>query len=426
LAEACDFLLIHFNGVPIAEIGRRIDTLKQFGKPVVCNEDNKLDDEGARAAEVTLGHGASWGFMAEQVNQHFPFTFRGADDDPVVYEKLKQLTTPWVFPGKAWAEKMPSELGLDRAKLDRLAGYLGGQGCAIRHGFIGYSWGDVTRRTDVASACKPWYTHFLLLAIEEGKLSGIDDTVAAYEPRLSQLNSALGFKDRRILWRHLACQTSCYGVREVPGAAFDYSDFNMALFFDTLFHKVYTTTRDNADDSLLRPKLTNLIGCQDEPSFMAFGTDDRPGRLAISVRDFARFGLLYLHEGHWSGRQLLRADLARLAVSSPLAGSFARTKGKHAEMIPEQRSLGGGNNQSDHLGSYSFAWWTNGTDRTGQRHWPSAPNDVYGAFGHGGKRAMVVVPSLDLVVSWNDAGIEGREMEDHALNLVAAAACQSR
>jgi hypothetical protein len=91
-------------------------------------------------------------------------------------------------------------------------------------------------------------------------------------------------------------------------------------------------------------------------------------------------------------------------------------------MLPGQRTIGGGNNQSDHLGSYSFMWWTNGVDRDDKRHWPDAPPDTYAALGHGGKRAMVVMPGLDLVVSWNDTGIDGRDMENRALGLLAGAA----
>lgn len=60
-------------------------------------------------------------------------------------------------------------------------------------------------------------------------------------------------------------------------------------------------------------------------------------------------------------------------------------------------------NQTDHWGSYSWLWWVNGLDRQGQRMWPDAPSDTFGAFGHGGPRAMFVIPSLDIVVSYNDA-----------------------
>ena len=45
LAEAADFLLIHFNGTQLDDIPVRIAALKKFGKPIVCNEDDK---EGRR------------------------------------------------------------------------------------------------------------------------------------------------------------------------------------------------------------------------------------------------------------------------------------------------------------------------------------------------------------------------------------------
>ena len=70
---------------------RRILSLKRYGKPVVCNEDQKTGELGAKAAELCVANGASWGLMVEKVNQHFPFSFRGAADDPIVYAKLKQL-----------------------------------------------------------------------------------------------------------------------------------------------------------------------------------------------------------------------------------------------------------------------------------------------------------------------------------------------
>ncbi|HEY7312691.1 MAG TPA: hypothetical protein VH643_25220 [Gemmataceae bacterium] len=92
VAKASDFLLIHFNGVPVAEIAGRIKALKRYGKPIVCNEDDKIGESAARAAAMCVAQGASWGFMLEKVNQHSPFTFRGAADDKAVYRELKRLT----------------------------------------------------------------------------------------------------------------------------------------------------------------------------------------------------------------------------------------------------------------------------------------------------------------------------------------------
>lgn len=332
-----------------------------------------------------------------------------------------------VYPGPTWAEKTPAEVGMDAGKLDALRDHVGGRGCVVRHGYLVYTWGDPGKRGDVASAAKPWYSHFLFRAVEDGKIASLDDPASAVEPRLSSINADLGFKDRRITWRHLANQTSCYGVTEEPGTAFDYNDWQMALFWDCLFLKAYGATYDDVDATVLHPLLTDILQCEDEPTFMAFGTGDRPGRVGVSVRDFARFGLLYLRKGNWRGRQLISEEHATMAVGSALAGTFPRTESREAEMIPGQRTMGSRNipdNQCDHLGSYSWLWWTNGVDREGKRHWPDAPEDAYGAFGHGGPRAMVVIPSLDVILSWNDARVKSREMENEALRLLSEAVVQ--
>lgn len=95
VCEAADYILFHLNGVPVDEIGVRIDGLKGHGKPLVCNEDAKLATNAAQAAEQCVEHGASWGFMAREVNQYFPpFRFSGPADDRAVYRKIKALTTP--------------------------------------------------------------------------------------------------------------------------------------------------------------------------------------------------------------------------------------------------------------------------------------------------------------------------------------------
>ena len=70
--EAADFLLIHFNGTSLDDIPSRIAALKKYGKPIVCNEDPKVGEPAARAAELCVAQGASWGLMEEKTNQHLP------------------------------------------------------------------------------------------------------------------------------------------------------------------------------------------------------------------------------------------------------------------------------------------------------------------------------------------------------------------
>jgi len=329
-----------------------------------------------------------------------------------------------VYPGAQWGRKTPAEAGMDEAGLKAFSQFTRGRGCVVRRGHMVYTWGDHKRRGDVASACKPWFSHFLFKAVEDARIKSVDEKAIKWDPRLKDINAKLGHKDRDITWRHFANQTSCYQLVEKPGTAYAYNDWQMALFWDTLFLKVYGVTYGTVDAKVLRPMLTGPMQCEDKPTMMAFGTRDRPGRVAVSPRDFCRFGLLYLRGGRWKGKQLISARHAKIAVTSPLPNTIPRAGRKSADMIPGQRTLGSGSrpdNQTDHMGSYSWLWWTNGVDRVGKRHWPDAPLDTYGAFGHGGIRAMVVIPSLDLIVSWNASQTRGREKENRALKLLVGA-----
>ena len=92
VAEASDFLMPHFNSTPVAEIPARIAALKRFGKPIVCNEDDKVGAEGAAALEACVANGVSWGYMNQKTNQQFPFVFNGPADDETVYAKFREVT----------------------------------------------------------------------------------------------------------------------------------------------------------------------------------------------------------------------------------------------------------------------------------------------------------------------------------------------
>ncbi|MBL9139704.1 MAG: DUF1593 domain-containing protein [Verrucomicrobiales bacterium] len=323
-----------------------------------------------------------------------------------------------------WPTAAPADVGLDAELLTVFSNHIGGHGCVVRHGRLVHSWGDPITPRDVASACKPIFTHFLLTALAEGLLPSLDQPLADWEPLLRDLNPEFQFKDRGIQWRHLIQQTSCYGLAEIPGTAFAYNDWQMALFVDTLFGKVYGASWAEVDRLVLHPRLTEPLGCEDHPTLIGFGPGDRPGRLKISPRDFARFGLLYLRQGQWGQERLLGSDLVRFATRTPLPATLPRASTNASSMIPAQRTLGSTripDNQTEHFGSYSHLWWINGLDSNHRRHWSNAPADTFAALGHGGIRALAVIPTLDLVVSWNDANVRTPIEENRALQLLCAA-----
>ncbi len=309
--------------------------------------------------------------------------------------------TAEVWPGEDWKKIEPAEAGFDVAKLDELAAYVKGAGCVTRDGKMVYSWGPYKGALEIASASKPVLMMLLLKAVESGKIASLDSRVVEVEPRLATLNAALGHKDAAITWRHFITQTSCYGVEEQPGAAFDYNDYQVALFYDTLMQRVFKIAQpEDATEKVLIPLLTGPLECETSPGFILPPEGNIAGRMKFSPRDLCRVGLMVMRGGRWKDKQIIDAEMLRRSYTEPLPNSLPRTKGKKAEMLPGQRTVGGPENQEEHMGSYSSMWWINGTDEKGNRLWPDAPPDTIGAFGQGGPKALIIIPSQKMVVAW--------------------------
>ncbi|MCB1096531.1 MAG: serine hydrolase [Verrucomicrobiae bacterium] len=306
--------------------------------------------------------------------------------------------TAVVFPDKEWESRTPAELGLDKEKLMAFQRLAGGRGCIVKDGYLVSSWGDIARRGDLASASKPVYAHFLFRALEMGKLESADDLVSHYRPCITDLNPNLQFKDRTLTFRHLAFQTANLGYSESPGNAFDYNDHTMGLYWDVIVNDVLETPWSQAP-ALFERELAKPLQLQDGISFPMEGRTR--GRPSMSPRDFARFGWLYLNGGRWKRQQIIAERHAELATRDPLPLSIPRTNGMETERCAT-RSIGGGGNQADHSGGYSWLWWLNEQARDGQLWWMGAPGDMYGALGHCGQRGIAILPTQRMVVSWND------------------------
>lgn len=303
-----------------------------------------------------------------------------------------------IFPGIEWATHAT---GPGMGYFDQLSKLTQGRGCVVHDGEMIFAWGDQGKSSDVASAFKPVLSTLLLFAIQEGRIESVDSKVADFEPALGKLG-----KDGEITWRHLASQTSGYGLGEKPGEAYSYNDYALALYYDVLMNKVFRTN----GTEVLRTRLAEPLGFQDRYTFNAFGEKDRAGRLALSVRDFSRFGWFILNQGKWKDKQLLRKDLLALSLNSVVPANMPLTKGTEGAMLPGQRTIGGTRNITPiGPGYYSFNWWLNRTNASGLRLIPTAPEDIILASGHGGKRVLLLVPSAQLAVCWNDAVISDHD-----------------
>lgn len=163
------------------------------------------------------------------------------------------------------------------------------------------------------------------------------------------------------------------------GTFWNYNSCGIVLTADALTRKIVPDAANAADrrgrmSAWMRASLFEPIGMRSalvefDNQGLFFGS----ALIYASARDYAKFGLLYLHDGVWDGRRLLPAGWVQ----------FASTPGPAAN-----------------ADIYGAGWWV--TPRAGPgRPYHSliqgAPRDAYSAQGFEGQY-IVIVPSKDLVI----------------------------
>lgn len=316
-----------------------------------------------------------------------------------------------------WPLATPEEVGLEVTPLEEISDLVSGAGVIVRGGKLVHRWGFVHRARYAASVKKSLISVLNWQAVEQGLLSSIDDLVVDVEPRLRELNEG---RDALMTWRHLACMTSGYGLSEAPGEAFAYNDYAIALWYDALMQGVY---RENGTQVLIR-QLAEPLGFEDKVTFKAMGENGPEPKLRISVRDLARFGLMLMQKGSFNGKRIFSEAHWQEMVSSVVPVTMPFSKGKRAPMLPDARTMGGSLNISPiGPGRYTFHLWRNLKGPSGKLMLPDAPEDTLLATGKWGEVALWIIPSLDMVVAWNDSEIDDHHLARHdfeaEMNLVA-------
>lgn len=307
---------------------------------------------------------------------------------------------PRVVPAPHWVSKTPLVAGFSAEKLAAFSDQAGGAGCIIHQGEMIHAWGDITARQDMGGAADPLYAFWALRAIQDGLAGSLDDRILVWMPALKELNPDLDFKDRQITLRHLLRQTSGYGLRERPGEAFVTTGDSRMLLANVLSRHVYRARpgRENQLFSHCEPGLT--LGFEDEPLLKS---ESKPlGRICISVRDLARFGLLTLYKGRWADTTVLRQDLFREMLGNRLSAKRVQpASGNGAERLADFPEVVSDEQETNHLGCRGLSWWFNrrvaGRDGT---LLPQLPRDIFLAEGWAGRTALILIPKERLVVAW--------------------------
>lgn len=458
LAEAADFILIHFNGTQLDDIPARIAALERFGKPIVCNEDPKTGEAGARAAALCVAGGASWGFMAEELNQHFPFAFNGPADDRVVYAKLKELTTPASRPDSGAREYYPPPesrggwrklddpdairrlAGMDPEKLAELREWLRASdrrnfaAVVIRRGYIvlederGNS--SVTDSRRVASCSKAVCATVLAIASEQSRQGhtprrmSFDDPAFDFipwaeplsDPRKAKitvkqlLNHTSGICPEAVgapndgTWEYILGHSGDARTARLafdPGTACGYSSHafaHAALVCEAVTGKPYDRF---AIEALFRPLGIEHWTFQDYEGGRKYGCHPSHG-LGMPARDLARIAYCMAHGGRWEGRQVIPRWFVEetAAPTHDVHGLEMRFKlnartFSHGWELPARLTGEGG--------------------RSGR----GIPADARSKPGSGGQ-LVAFVPSLDLVVTRQTGSSGEWQVEDYLRRACAA------
>ena len=455
VARAADFLLIHFNSTKVRDIPARIAALKKFGKPIVCNEDDKVGEEGALAAEACVANGASWGFMSERVNQHVPFTFRGADDDPIVYAKLKELTSHASSAGSDYFPPPESRGGwrklddpesirrvadMDPDKLTKLRAWLRQSddrkfaAVVIRRGYIvleeerGRSSAASSER--VASCSKAICATVLAIASERGRQGRtprkmtFDDRAFDFipwarplsDPRKADitvkqlLNHTSGICPEATGapndggWEYILGNTGDPRTAKLafaPGSACGYSTHALAhaaLVCETVTGMPYDQF---AVEALFKPLGIEHWWFQYYDGGPKYGRHPSHG-LGMPARDLARIAYCMAHDGRWRDEQVIPSWFVRqtAAPTHDVRGPEMRFKINariftHGWELPARLTGEGG--------------------RSGE----GIPADARSKPGSGGQ-LIAFVPSLDLVVTRQTGGSGDWRFEEYPRQACAA------
>ena len=305
-----------------------------------------------------------------------------------------------------WEVSTPAEQGLDpmlvaeiylnAAELETLYSLL-----VIKNGHLiaeGYfNEGAVDRKNQLQSATKSYTSALVGIALDQGCLSSVDQRMMDFFPEfVGQITDP---RKEQITIRDMLQMLSGYPFEETdpalfeallsgdylplivgfpltrdPGTEFQYSNVTSHLLGVIVARACDTDLKSYAQEHLFSPIDSEL------------GDDwiqDRDGYyiglagMHVTARDMAKFGLLYLDDGEYEGKQVLSADwvrdsLQRYSEGMNFSGWIPGITSRYGYI----RDLG-----------YGYQWWSG---RAGDRYFNYAS-------GHGGQY-IVLLDELNMVI----------------------------
>ncbi|HEY4337783.1 MAG TPA: serine hydrolase [Puia sp.] len=302
-------------------------------------------------------------------------------------------------------------------------------GIIIYKGTIVAEWGEPGRVDMTHSVTKSFLSSVVGLAVDQGLIRSVQDTVADYMPPIETYDPAggpgelltpfAGEHDRLLTWDVLLRQTSDWEgtlwgkpdwadrpqgkpgewttrPRNAPGAVWKYNDVRvnaLALAATCVWRRpLPQVLKESIMDPIGASATWRWYGYRNswivldgQPVQSVSGGGHWGGGMFINAFDMARFGLLTLHRGNWNGKQLLSEQWVKQALTPTPANT-----------------------------GYGYCNWFLNTDK---KLLPSAPASAFVHIGNG-TNFIYVDPEHDLVavVRW----IENASMDEMVKKILAA------
>jgi CubicO group peptidase (beta-lactamase class C family) len=329
-----------------------------------------------------------------------------------------------------WEVSTPAEQGLDPELVARMY-YNAGRletiysllvvkdGCLIAEKY--FNEGSIDQKDRLQSVTKSYTSALVGIALEQGYLEGVDQKMLDFFPEVT--DQITDPRKKQITIRQLLQMRAGYPSEETdpafwegllsghypplieefpltadPGAKFQYSNLTSNWLGIIVDRASGMNLKSFAEEYLF-----SAIGVEaGEWGQDAEGHNNGCGDLHFSARDAAKFGLLYLNDGEYEGKQIIPADwvhssLQRYSEDINATGGFPANWGLSISDI-----------------GYGYQWWSA----------KAGDHRLDFAWGHGGQ-FIVLEDDIDMVIVltsypfWLEHNEESWKHEKANLNLVA-------
>lgn len=254
-------------------------------------------------------------------------------------------------------------------------------------------------RHSMFSVTKSFVSALIGIAIEDGLIDSIDDPITKYVPELKS-SGYNGTKIRDILtmssgirftedYGDLSSDVNRMSMAIATGGSLDEfaasltrerepGTYNNYVSVDThVLGMMLVRVTGKTLTQLLEEQIWKPLGMEYEGIWAidGKGMEVAMGGMAVSLRDMARLGRLYLHQGNWNGKQIVPASWVKDSVT-PSA----------PHLMPGYDNPG-----SATPFGYGFQWWT-----------PATPHGDFMAFGiyH---QTIYVDPTTGIIIAKTSA-----------------------